>query len=603
MTVYSAPLDDMNFLLYRVFQVDKRWPQLTKLSDMAERETCDAILQEAAKVCEGLIAPLNRSGDEEGCHWHENGDVATPKGFKEAYRTYVAGGWTGLSGNPVYGGMGLPKTLSVLCEEMLYSASNAFALYPALTVGACIAIEAHASEPLKQQFLPKLYSGEWSAAMALTESQAGTDLGIIRTQAEDLGDGTFQLRGSKIFITAGEHDLSDNIIHLVLARLPAAPPGAKGISLFLAPKFWLDDAGQPAHRNSINCGSIEHKMGIKASATCVMNYDDARAYLIGEPHQGLKYMFTMMNYERLSIGIQGTGSAAMSYQNARSYALERLQGRAAAGAVAIDKMADPIIVHPDVRRMLLTMRAWTEGARALAVYTAEQLDIVKYSEDAAEIECANRRVALLTPVCKAFFTDKGFDSCVLGQQVFGGHGYICEYGQEQLVRDTRIAQIYEGTNGIQALDFTARKVVGSGGALIDEFVVEIRTWISEQTDETMAYYVESLEAELARLHSVTEDLIQRANRDPDAAGAASVEYLHLFAHVTYAWLWARMAAVTIACDDGECDNDEYQQSDFSTSKQATAEFFYRHLLPSTKALALSIAQGSCALMSLDAELF
>ena len=602
MTVYAAPLEDMHFLLYDVFKVHQRWTQLEKLTDMAERETCDAILQEAAKVCEGLIAPLNRSGDEEGCHWCENGDVTTPKGFKEAYRTYVEGGWTGLSGNPEYGGMGLPKTLSVLCEEMLYSASNAFALYPALTVGACIAIDAHASESLKQQFLPNLYSGEWSAAMALTEPQAGTDLGIIRTQAEDLGDGIFQIRGSKIFITAGEHDLSENIIHLVLARLPDAPSGPKGISLFLAPKFWLDDTGNSAQRNAIHCGSIEHKMGIKASATCVMNYDDARAYLVGEPHQGLKYMFTMMNYERLSIGIQGTGSAAMSYQNARHYALERLQGRAATGAVAAEKIADPIIVHPDVRRMLLSMRAWTEGGRALAVYTAEQLDIVKYSGQTAEVERAAQRVALLTPVCKAFFTDKGFDSCVLGQQIFGGHGYICEYGQEQLVRDTRIAQIYEGTNGIQALDFTARKVVGSGGALIDEFIAEIRTWIAGQTDESMAYYIESLEAELARLHSVTEDLIRRALSDSDAAGSASVEYLHLFAHVAYAWLWARMVAVTVECG-GKCDNDEYQQSDFSKSKQATAEFFYRHLLPSTKALASSIAQGSCALMNLDAELF
>lgn len=592
MADYSAPVRDMHFLLYELFKVEQSWPQLEGLSEMAERETADAILQEAAKVCAGLIAPLNRSGDEEGCRW-DAGAVSTPEGFKAAYRAYIEGGWTGLSGNPDFGGMGMPKTLSVLCDEMLYSANNAFALYPALTAGACVALDAHGSEELKQQFLPKLYEGVWSGAMALTEPHAGTDLGLIRTTAKDLGDGTFSVTGSKIFITAGEHDLSDNIIHFVLAKLPGAPAGAKGISLFLVPKIWPDSRGElSSDINGISCGSIEHKMGIKASATCVMNYDSARGYLIGEAHRGLQYMFTMMNYERLSIGIQGIGSAEMSYQNAREYARERVQGRAASGAKQPDKVADPIIVHADVRRMLLTMRAWTEGARALSVYTAEQLDFAKHSQDEAQVLSASNRVALLTPVCKAFFTDKGFDSCVLGQQVFGGHGYICEYGQEQLVRDTRIAQIYEGTNGIQALDLVARKVIANKGALVEEFILEMRTWVADQKAPELSVFLDTLTEEIARLENVTANLLDRSVSDVNAAGSASVEYLHLFGCVTYAWLWARMAALAVDGDD-----------DFYRTKLATARFYFSHLLPQTKALSDSIGSGSEALMSLDADLF
>lgn len=592
MADYSAPVRDMHFLLYELFKVEQSWPQLEGLSEMAERETADAILQEAAKVCAGLIAPLNRSGDEEGCRW-DAGAVSTPEGFKAAYRAYIEGGWTGLSGNPDFGGMGMPKTLSVLCDEMLYSANNAFALYPALTAGACVALDAHGSEELKQQFLPKLYGGVWSGAMALTEPHAGTDLGLIRTTAKDLGDGTFSVTGSKIFITAGEHDLSDNIIHFVLAKLPGAPAGAKGISLFLVPKIWPGSSGELSSEiNGVSCGSIEHKMGIKASATCVMSYDSARGYLIGEAHRGLQYMFTMMNYERLSIGIQGIGSAEMSYQNAREYARERVQGRAASGAEQPDKVADPIIVHADVRRMLLTMRAWTEGARALSVYTAEQLDFAKHSQDEAQVLSASNRVALLTPVCKAFFTDKGFDSCVLGQQVFGGHGYICEYGQEQLVRDTRIAQIYEGTNGIQALDLVARKVIANKGALVEEFILEMRTWVADQKAPELSVFLDTLTEEIARLENVTANLLDRSVSDVNAAGSASVEYLHLFGCVTYAWLWARMAALAVDGDD-----------DFYRAKLATARFYFSHLLPQTKALSDSIGSGSEALMSLDADLF
>lgn len=592
MADYSAPLEDMRFVLYELFRVHERWSQLPGLTDMAERDTADAILEEAAKVCAGLIAPLNRSGDEEGCHWSD-GKVTTPAGFKEAYQAYVEGGWTALAGNPEFGGMGMPKSLSVLCEEMLYSANNAFALYPALTVGACIALDAHGSEALKQRYLPKLYEGTWSGVMALTEPQAGTDLGIIRTKADDLNDGTFAISGSKIFITAGEHDLCENIVHFVLAKLPDAPVGPKGISLFLVPKYWLDDGGTMApDGNGVSCGSIEHKMGIRASATCVINYDKARGYLIGEPHQGLKCMFTMMNFERLSIGIQGIGSAEMSYQSARAYALERLQSRAATGATEPAKVADPIVVHADVRRMLLTMRSWTEGARALAVYTAEQLDVAKYSSDEGVVAQANNRVALLTPLCKAFFTDKGFDCCVLGQQVFGGHGYICEYGQEQLVRDTRIAQIYEGTNGIQALDLAGRKVIASKGVLVQEFVAEMRQWLVSQAAPELAFYVESLEAELARLEKVTEDLVERSHSDANAAGAASVEYLHLLGYVTYAWFWTQIVSVSV----GKTDK-------FYLGKVAVANFYFRHLLPQTKALADSIVRGSEAVMAPDAELF
>ncbi|WP_321833079.1 acyl-CoA dehydrogenase C-terminal domain-containing protein [Pseudomonas kulmbachensis] len=590
MPEFNAPLRDMRFVLHEVFEAPALWARLPALADHVDADTADAILEEAAKVTGQLIAPLNRSGDEEGAQW-QAGQVSTPKGFKSAYDTYIEGGWVGLSGNPEFGGLGMPKMLAVQFEEMLYGANSSFALYSALTSGACLAIDAHASHDLKSTYLPPLYEGRWAGSMCLTEAHSGTDLGIIRTRAEPQADGSFNISGSKIFITGGDQDLTENIIHLVLAKLPDAPAGPRGISLFLVPKVLVNADGSLGHGNAVSCGSIEHKMGIKASATCVINFDAARGWLIGEANKGLAAMFTMMNYERLSIGIQGIGCAEASYQNARTYARERLQSRAPTGAVAPDKMADPIIVHPDVRRMLLSMKAMTEGGRAFASYVGQQLDLAKFSTEPREQQEASALVALLTPVAKAFFTDTGFDSCVLGQQVFGGHGYIREWGQEQLVRDVRIAQIYEGTNGIQALDLLGRKVLANGGVTLRMFTAQIRDFA---TQPGKPYASELLEA-VQRLEDLSDWLQARARVNPNETGAACVEYLHLFGYVAYAWLWARMADVaqrSLSADPA-----------FYSAKLATARFYFNRLLPRTLSLEQAIRAGSDSLFELDAANF
>ncbi|WP_282338460.1 acyl-CoA dehydrogenase C-terminal domain-containing protein [Pseudomonas sp. PS02288] len=589
MPEYNAPLRDLRFVLHEVFDAPGLWARLPALAETVDAATADAILEEAAKVTGGLIAPLNRSGDEEGAQW-ANGAVSTPRGFRQAYATYIEGGWVGLSGNPQYGGMGMPKMLAVQFEEMLYAAGSSFALYSALSSGACLAIDAHASETLKRTYLSPMYEGRWAGSMCLTEAHAGTDLGIIRTRAEPQADGSYAISGSKIFITGGEQDLTENIIHLVLAKLPDAPAGPKGISLFLVPKIKVGANGSLGERNAVSCGSIEHKMGIKASATCVMNFDGAEGYLIGEENKGLAAMFTMMNYERLSIGIQGIGCAEASYQNAVAYARERTQSRAPGGPQARDKAADPIIVHPDVRRMLLTMKAMTEGGRAFASYVGQQLDLSKFSEDPAEKQAADNLVALLTPIAKAFFTDAGLESTVHGQQVFGGHGYIREWGQEQLVRDVRIAQIYEGTNGIQALDLLGRKVVVNGGAALRQFTGEIRAFAA-----TDVPHREALLDAVQRLESTTDWLLQRASENPNEVGAASVEFLHLFGYVAYAWLWSRMARVAAS----KLDEDEA----FYGAKRATADFYFSRLLPRILGLEASIRAGSDPLFGLTAEQF
>ena len=590
MPEFNAPLRDMRFVLHEVFEAPALWARLPALANHVDADTADAILEEAAKVTGQLIAPLNRSGDEEGAQWQAT-TVTTPSGFKAAYTTYIEGGWVGLSGNPEFGGMGMPKMLAVQFEEMLYAANSSFALYSALSSGACLAIDAHATHALKSTYLPPMYEGRWAGSMCLTEAHAGTDLGIIRTRAEPQADGSFLITGSKIFITGGEQDLTENIIHLVLAKLPDAPPGPKGISLFLVPKRRVNADGSLGAANAVTCGSIEHKMGIKASATCVMNFDGACGWLIGEANKGLAAMFTMMNYERLSIGIQGIGCAETSYQNARTYARERLQSRAPTGKVAPDKVADPIIVHPDVRRMLLSMKAMTEGGRAFASYVGQQLDLSKFSDDPQEQEQASALVALLTPVAKAFFTDTGLDSCILGQQVFGGHGYIREWGQEQLVRDVRIAQIYEGTNGIQALDLLGRKVVANGGAALRLFTRQIRQFASLPGKP---YARELLDA-VQRLEDVTDWLLTQAASNPNEIGAASVEYLHLFGYVAYAWLWARMADVAQSSMDAD--------PPFYTAKLATARFYFTRLLPRILSLEQSIRAGSEPLFELDTASF
>ncbi|MBI8606871.1 acyl-CoA dehydrogenase C-terminal domain-containing protein [Pseudomonas aeruginosa] len=593
MPEYNAPLRDMRFLLNDVFDAPALWQRLPRLAERIDADTADAILEEAAKVTGGLLVPLNRSGDEEGAQW-QDGAVRTPAGFREAYATYAEGGWVGLTGNPAHGGMGMPKMLAVQFEEMMYAANASFSLYSTLSAGACLALDAHGSEELKNRYLPNMYAGTWAGSMCLTEPHAGTDLGIIRTKAEPQADGSYRISGTKIFITGGEQDLTENIIHLVLAKLPDAPAGSRGISLFLVPKFLVGDDGALGARNAVHCGSIEHKMGIKASATCVMNFDGASGWLVGEVNKGLAAMFTMMNYERLSIGIQGIGCAEMSYQSAVAYARERLQSRAPTGPVARDKAADPIIVHPDVRRMLLTMKALTEGGRAFSTYVGQQLDLAKYAEDQEERSQAEALVALLTPVAKAFFTDTGLESCVLGQQVFGGHGYIREWGQEQLVRDVRIAQIYEGTNGIQALDLMGRKVVANGGLFLSIFSREVRAFAAGANAE-LAEFVTPLLTALDLLDNLTQGIVARAGNDPREIGAASVEYLHLFGYTAYAYLWARMAAAALR--QREVDPS------FHDGKLATARFYFARILPRVHSLAAAVEAGSESLYGLEAEQF
>ena len=592
MSDYKAPLRDMRFVLNEVFQVSRLWDRLPGMSGIVDEETAAAILEEAGKISAGIIAPLRQKGDEQGCAWN-NGAVQAPEGFQAAYQTFAEGGWVGLGGDPRYGGMGMPKAISAQVEEMVNAANLSFGLYPMLTAGACLSLNAHASEALKEKYLPNMYAGLWSGSMCLTEAHAGTDLGLLRTRAEPRDDGSYAISGSKIFITGGEHDLTENIIHLVLARLADAPAGPKGISLFLVPKILVNADGTLGERNSLSCGSIEHKMGIKASATCVMNFDQATGWLVDAPNKGLAAMFTMMNYERLGVGIQGLAQGERSYQSAIDYARERLQSRAPTGAQNSEKTADPIIVHPDVRRMLLTMKALNEGGRAFSSYVALQLDTAKYSQDPPARLRAEQLVSLLTPVAKAFLTDMGLEATLHGQMIFGGHGYIREWGQEQLVRDVRITQIYEGTNGIQALDLTGRKIVGSGGALYRLFADEIRQF-SATASADLAEFTKPLNAAVDNLDELTAWLLDRARNNPNEVGAASVEYLQVFGYTAYAYLWARMAQVAL---------EKHTEDDFYASKLGTARFYFARLLPRIESLSSSVKSGSESLYLLDAVQF
>ena len=592
MADYKAPLRDMRFVLNEVFEVSRLWAELPGLAEVVDEETAAAILEEAGKVTAGVIAPLNRPGDEEGCSWTA-GAVKTPAGFPEAYKTYSEGGWVGVGGDATYGGMGMPKAISAQVEEMVNSANLSFGLYPMLTAGACLSINAHASQELKDKYLPNMYSGVWAGSMCLTEPHSGSDLGIIRTKAEPQADGSYKISGTKIFITGGEHDLTENIIHLVLAKLPDAPAGPKGISLFLVPKVMVNDDGSLGGNNSLSCGSIEHKMGIKASATCVMNFDGATGWIIDAPNKGLAAMFTMMNYERLGVGIQGLSLGERSYQNAVEYARDRIQGRAPTGPVAKDKQADPIIVHPDVRRMLLTMKALNEGGRAFSSYVAMQLDTAKYSEEPATRKRAEELVALLTPVAKAFLTDMALETTVHGQQIFGGHGFVREWGQEQLVRDCRITQIYEGTNGIQALDLVARKVIGSGGVYYKHFAEEIKAF-TDSADASLEEFVAPLKQAIENLEQMTADLLERSKLNPCEVGAASVEYLQVFGYTAYAYMWALMARTALA---------KQEQDEFYVSKLGTARFYFARILPRIHSLTASVKAGSESLYLLTADQF
>lgn len=589
---YKAPLRDMRFVLNEVFEADKLWSSLAGLEGVVDAETAEAILETCGQIASEVLAPLNREGDEVGSTW-EAGVVTEAPGFKEAYKTYCEAGLNGLGGSPEFDGMGMPKTLVGQVEEMIQGSNMSFGLLPMLTAGACLSLNVHGSQELKETYLPKMYSGEWAGAMDLTEPHAGTDLGIIRTKAEPNADGSFNVTGTKIFITWGEHDMAENIIHLVLAKLPDAPAGPKGISLFLVPKFLVNEDGSLGERNAYSCGSIEHKMGIKGSATCVMNFDGAKGWLVGEENKGLACMFTMMNYERLGVGIQGLGAAENSYQNAVAYALDRLQSRAPTGAVDKSKAADPIIVHPDVRRMLMTMRSLTEGSRAFSTYVAKWLDITKFSDDAEAVQHADAMVALLTPVAKAFLTDLAYETANHGQQVLGGHGFIREWGQEQLVRDIRITQIYEGTNGIQALDLMGRKIAGNNGAFFKLFSADIQSFIDAQADNSAAAeFIEPLKAALANLTDLTEWVIAQAANNPNEVGAASVEYLHVFGYTAFAYMWAKMAVVALGKDDS-----------FYTAKVATARFFVQRILPRTQGLSAAVKGGSDTLYGLTDEQF
>ncbi|MBI2380124.1 MAG: acyl-CoA dehydrogenase C-terminal domain-containing protein [Gammaproteobacteria bacterium] len=592
MASYKAPLREMQFVLHEVLGLDQALAQMPRYAEVSP-DLVDAVLEEGGKIAEEVLLPINRAGDEEGCQYQAGGVVVTPKGYKEAYKTFREAGWTSLAGDAEFGGQQMPKAVQVLFEEMVYATNTSFQLYCSLSMGAYQALAAHATDALKQTFLPKLVDGSWTGTMCLTEAHSGTDLGLLRSKAVPAGEGAYAITGSKIFITGGEHDLSDNIVHLVLARLPDAPEGVRGISLFLVPKFLVNADGSLGARNGIVCGAIEHKMGIKASSTCVMNLDGAIGYLVGEPNKGLAAMFTMMNAERLSIGIQGIGLAEASYQNAVLYARDRIQGRAANGAEQPEKAADPIIVHPDVRRMLLTMRAQTEAARCFAAYVGTELDKSKYHPDAAVRERSEALVALLTPVAKAFFTDYGFEATVMGMQVFGGHGYVREWGMEQFVRDARIAQIYEGTNGVQALDLAGRKVVGSKGQWAELFFAEVEDFLGR--DGGVHPIFPGLRHALAQLKEATAFILGRAGANKDEIGAASADYLRLFGLTAFAYMWARMDRIAEAKL-----NDDMA---FYGAKRSVARFYAERVLPDATALLAKIKAGAEPLMALDAELF
>jgi alkylation response protein AidB-like acyl-CoA dehydrogenase len=597
MTVYAAPVRDMRFVLHEVLGIER----LTELPgyEEASPDLVDAVLDEGAKIAEQVLFSLNHSGDEEGCTL-ENGVVRTPAGFKEAYDRFREGGWIGLAADPQYGGQGLPKALRVVVDEMCSSANISFGTYPGLSTGAMNLIEQHGSDEIKALYLPKMVEGRWSGTMCLTEPQCGTDLGLIRTRAAPRDDGTWAVSGTKIFISAGEHDLTENIVHLVLARLPDAPAGIRGISLFLVPKFLPKTDGEVGPRNGLMCGGLEHKMGLRASATCVMNFEEATGWLIGQPHQGMRAMFTMMNDARLEVGIQGLGVAEVAYQSAAAYAKERLQGRALGGAKHPDKPADPIVVHPDVRRMLLTMRATSEGARAFAYWIGMTADLAKKHPDAGIRQDAEDLLALMTPVVKAYMTDEGSATANLGIQVMGGHGYISEWGMEQLVRDARITQLYEGANGIQALDLIGRKLSAHYGRYLRAFFHPVMAFVeTHQADPGLAEFVLPLAKAFARLQQVTLHLAQVSLKNPDEAGAASVDYLRLFALTAMAFMWARMAKVAL----DRRGNGGAADGAFYDAKVRTARFFMTKLLPESSALVARIMAGAGPLMDFDDDAF
>ncbi|MDR5819161.1 acyl-CoA dehydrogenase C-terminal domain-containing protein [Caballeronia sp. LZ043] len=592
---YAAPLRDMQFVLHEVLNVEAELKSMPSHADL-DADTINQVLEEAGKFCSEVVFPLNQSGDREGCTYEGDGVVKTPSGFKEAYRQYVEAGWPALGCDPEYGGQGLPAFVNNALYEMLNSANQAWTMYPGLSHGAYECLHAHGTPEQKSVYLAKLVSGVWTGTMCLTEPQCGTDLGILRTKAEPNADGSYALTGTKIFISSGEHDMAENIVHLVLARLPGAPAGTKGISLFIVPKFVPDAHGAPGARNGIKCGSIEHKMGIHGNATCVMNLDGAQGWLVGEANKGLNAMFVMMNAARLGVGMQGLGLTEVAYQNSLVYARERLQMRSLTGPKAPDKPADPIIVHPDVRRMLLTQKAYAEAGRAFSYWAALNIDKeLSHSDEAVRREAADF-VALLTPVIKAFLTDNAFEGTNMGMQIYGGHGFISEWGMEQYVRDARINMIYEGTNSIQALDLLGRKILGDMGAKLKRFGKLVADFVEQEgVKPEMQEFINPLADIGEKVQKLTMEIGMKAMQNPDEVGAAAVPYLRTVGHLVFSYFWARMARVAL---DNAASGDAFYKA-----KLATARFYFAKLLPETASTIRAARAGAKPMMDYDEALF
>lgn len=598
MPAYKAPLRDMQFVLHELLQTEQLYQQMPKYQENVSLELINQYLEVAADFCENEIAPLNHIGDQQGCHF-DKGKVTTPDGFKEAYQKYTELGFTSLTADTAYGGQGLPTLLRISISEMLCGSNWAWAMYQGLSHGAMRTIEHHGTEEQKQTYLTQLVSGKWTGTMCLTEAQAGSDLGLVRTKAEPNEDGSYSITGEKIFISAGEHDLTENIIHIVLARLPNAPTGTKGISLFIVPKFNVDKAGNLLDRNQVACSAIEHKMGIHGNATCVLNFDGAKGFLIGPEHRGLNCMFTFMNTARIGTAVQGLAASEISFQGALTYAKDRLAMRSLTGAKYPDKNADPIIVHPAVRTMLMTQKAFSEGGRALAYFLAQHADILEASNNPEQQKLSDELLAFLTPIAKAFLTESGNESAKHGVQVFGGHGFIAEHGMEQIVRDARISTLYEGTTEIQALDLLARKVLKSGGKLLQNMIQLIEVFVEQHRGHTaLIPYTEKLIELTKQWHGITQEISEKAKQNPEEIGAASVDYLYFSSYVVFAYLWARMAQV--ADEKLQAGTSDEQ---FYRAKLTTAKFFYQKLLIRTQTHLAAIRSGAESVMELEQNHF